>query len=348
MSLAKILNSCIILSTAVQGSSAAVLPGRRYVLPANQVDTIDHAKHERASTPNEILDDVFGHGDVVKRAPQDVEVSESDVLQLIDDVRAVELQMQDWLNGVSVPGDAPPSAGATDPAAGAEEPRVSNPSPDELITATAGPVDVDGAAPTAGSEAAPESSGCMLTVTETFTEYISNGPSALEDAFRLNATSSLDIAALEASATASLPFGEVSDSVIIPLESSALEDLPEDDNLVPFAISEDFESLPTSSIADLWDAAAPSITPPPAVTDDPILEEGGEGSEDEIDLLGQNDTDIEASSGDVPQETSAPEAAPEVPEESPVQVAPPTEMTLQFPADGSSGIVWRTISIPSM
>lgn len=342
MSFAKLANSALVLSAAFQGSSAAVLPDRRFLLRPEQVNAVDHTKHQIARSPAAIVD-------VVKRAPQGgVEVAESEMLRLIDDVRAVELQMKEWLDGVTVstptstPGDAPPVE-SVNPVEGVDLPAVSDPSQDELNTDIGDPLDVDAAVPADDREAlSSSSSGCMMTVTATFTEFIFNGPSSEDLGFRKqNETVSLSLPAFETSLTATLPLEAGLESTSVSLESSALESLPVDENLVPFALSEDLEALPTSSLADLWESAAPSITPPPAVTDDPILEEAAEGSDGEIDLLSEEDAVTE----------EGPEEAEEAPEEEGDEqqaVAPPTEMALRFPGEGPSGIVWRTISLPSV
>ncbi|KAL2758709.1 hypothetical protein ACRALDRAFT_1061836 [Sodiomyces alcalophilus JCM 7366] len=149
---------------------------------------------------------------------------------------------------------------------------------------------------------------CTTTITHTFTEFFHEGPSTLATSLRVPS--------------------EFDDNGAFPTESVSVDGFPEDDNLVPFDFGEENETEPTTSpttLEDLWEAAAPTVTEPPI-------------SDGTTDPLGDQ-TESEAVS-EPSQESSATGQDGNVDGES------PSVMTLKFPGPGSTSIVWRTIALP--
>lgn len=340
MSFINTINVLLVFCAALDGASAAVI-GTRPAAPS----VVDHRLQDVSSTIHDILSKLkqSGHNipvnavEVVKRAPQGVDMSEEDLLQLINEVQNVEGQLSGFLPNGQSPSALPSQDQIfNEPELDAPilddvvelQPEVSSLVPEALITPLAdfpGPVEPEvtsaivepGALDEFGDEiaAAPLSSGslsseCTTTITQTFTEFIFLGiSSTLDTSFSESGTSSILENALPAESTVSVPLnnGEIDDEL--------LEDgFPQDDNLVPFG-DEEGPSATVEAIPDLWELAAPSVTAPPV-------------PEDAAALL-----DANPSPGSPVQEPQ---------EELPI----PSQMTLRLPGGDSTEIVWRTIDLP--
>ncbi|KAM0281570.1 hypothetical protein ACHAQH_003439 [Verticillium albo-atrum] len=251
---------------------------------------------------------------------------------------------EDTEASAEVPSEAPgssdslPPGAAVDPdteegtATAAPDFVVSGPIPDQLITSVVNSADPLAPAPTRSAiqevddglgEGADDletvvtssvlagGSGCTLTITQTFTEFIFDGPSTLETATPLPSDlEDFPMVVDDASAPSDLP----ADLEDFP---TAVDDATAADNeLVPLGAAEASASLPPSA-AVLPEAAAPAVTEPPAPAE----------------VAGQ-----EASSA-APSADPAADIASAAPSE-------PGRMTLAFPGDESSGIAWRTIALP--
>lgn len=327
------------------------------------------------SYDNDVYSELMG---VVKRA--EVSVSEADILQLIEDVDDVRNRLLELLSTAETPGSSPtddqnlpsdfpqpgdaPQDEVPTPAV-SESPAVfPQPSPDipssqnlnaptpevsptstpQRLTTVLGPFDPIEAEPTStvggvsdwtgdhsnddsdtndetGSE--DEIGGefttvtatmtsdidCTTTITHTFTEFFHDGPSTLTTSLR--APSDLE------------------DGRAFPTESVAVDEFPEDDNLVPFDFGEDNETESVASLTtlvDLWEAAAPTVTEPPSPNE--TTEFLGEGSESEGGPEPSQESSAIGRSGSVAGEEGS------------------SRMTLRFPEQGPSSIVWRTIPLP--
>ncbi|ROT34661.1 hypothetical protein SODALDRAFT_329525 [Sodiomyces alkalinus F11] len=159
---------------------------------------------------------------------------------------------------------------------------------------------------------------CTATITHTFTEFLYNGPSTLATSLRV-LSESFDGDGDGASST----------------ESVAVTEFPEDDNLVPFDFGDEREPgrpiASSTALEDLWEAAAPTITEPPPT------------SSETTDLLGDQVQSVE----ELPEPSGSQESPPALDQDG---NGPPEEtpslMTLRLPGEGSTSIVWRTISLP--
>ncbi|KAH6690563.1 hypothetical protein F5X68DRAFT_259977 [Plectosphaerella plurivora] len=153
------LLSFSLLLVALHGSLAAVLRGRRPNIDPGPgtpaIHFVEDAPQQTNSDPDDVLDKVFQKisdalGEVDKRQSSNVQVSEAEMLELINDVNAIGGQLQEWLeNGA---GSSQPSVSAT---------------PRSTLTSRS----ITGPSTTRAASPSPTTS-CMVTVTETYYEYI--------------------------------------------------------------------------------------------------------------------------------------------------------------------------------
>jgi hypothetical protein len=172
MSLTLLLSFSLLLA-AIHGSFGAVLRDRRPNIDTGPVKTtiiryVDDTSHQ-ASDSDDTLDKVFQKlsstlGEVDKRQNSNIQVSEAEMLQLINDVNAIGGQLQDWLeNG-----------------GGSSQPEVSVTPGRTLTSSRTGPSPTKPPTPSGNTP----TTACMVTVTETFYEYVYDDPMLVDPGSR--------------------------------------------------------------------------------------------------------------------------------------------------------------------